>query len=71
MITITININIENHKEILKKNKGEEIASLFGTSDIVKDQIEKEVKKIIVESLKKSLSDGLKENDVIGKINII
>ncbi|SHE51948.1 hypothetical protein [Clostridium fallax] len=71
MITITININIENHKDILEKNKGKAVASLFGTSDIVKAQVEGEVKKVIVSSLKNAISDGLKENEIIGNINII
>ena len=71
MITIKINIEVDNHKEVLEKNKGKMVASLMGSSQLGKDQVESEIKKVIVSSLKDSIEKGLKENGVIGAVSVI
>ncbi|GKU25591.1 hypothetical protein [Clostridium folliculivorans] len=66
---IVIDIDIVNHAEILEKHKGG-FASLLANSSFVKEQVELEIRKEILNKLTKALKDGLSENGVKARIRI-
>lgn len=70
MIDINISIEVLNHDEVLKSNKGSLVGGLFGGSAIVKQKVEEEIKKEVIKQLMPALNDGLKTNKVKAKIEI-
>lgn len=70
MININISIDVLNHDEVLKLNKGSFLGGLFGGSNIVKQKVEEEIKKEVIKQLMPALNDGLKTNKVKAKIEV-
>lgn len=70
MINISISIEVLNHNEVLKANKGSVIGGLLGNNSGIKKMVEDEIKKEVIKELEPSLIDGLKSNKVKAKIKI-
>lgn len=70
MIRITIEIDVKNHEEIIRQNKGilvSNLASMLGSSKV---RVEEEIKRRARRSLQKNIKESLEENGVVAEISI-
>lgn len=70
MIKINVDINVKNHDEIIRSQKGamvSGIASMFGLS---KSKVEEEIKKQVKLALQKSIKEHLMKNGVEAEVSV-
>jgi predicted XRE-type DNA-binding protein len=70
MIKLKIDIDVKNHDEIIKLQKGEalsQLASIFGVS---KSSVEEEIKKQVKLALQKSVKEQLAQNGVKAEVSV-
>lgn len=67
MIHLCVDIEVQNHKDIIK-NKGKAYGLLSGL--ISNDIVEKEIKKEVIKKLEAALSQELAANGIKAKVNL-
>lgn len=70
LIKLNIDINVKNHDEIIKKNKGSLVSGVASVLGISKNKVEDEIKKQVKKTLQKSIKEQLDKNGVDADVSV-